>query len=70
MHTIDKLVEITSRLEHIENTAEWIARETVHTDNSVSQTGTLICVLAEDIREKVYSLVKELEQLADLDRFN
>jgi hypothetical protein len=70
MQTIDKLLDITSRLEHIENSAEWIARETVHADNSVSQTGTLIGVLADDIREKIYSLVKELESLANLDRFN
>lgn len=70
MQTIDKLLDITSRLEHIEHSAEWIARETVHADNSVSQTGTLIGVLADDIREKIYSLVKELESLANLDRFN
>lgn len=65
MHTIDKLIDITSRLEHIETSAEWIARETVQTDNSVSQTGTLICVLADDLRERVYALVKELEEIAD-----
>ena len=70
MQTIDKLLDITSRLEHIEHSAEWIARETVHGDNVVSQTGTLITVLADDIREKIYSLVKELEALASLDRFN
>lgn len=70
MQTIDKLIEITSRLEHIENSAEWIAREAVHSDNVVSQTGTLICVLADDLKEKIYSLVRELEEMADLSRFN
>jgi len=61
MDTVDRLMEITSRIEHLENAAEWIARETVHTDNCVSQTSTLISVLAEDIREKVYSLIHDLE---------
>lgn len=70
MHTIDKLVDITSRLEHIEHSAEWIARETVQSDNVVSQTGTLICVLADDLRERVYALVKELEEVADLVKIN
>ena len=62
MTTIDKLLAISSRIEHLENIASWIAKETVHTDNSVSQTGTLISVLADELREKVYSLVHELEQ--------
>lgn len=70
MASVDKLLDITSRLEHIENSAEWIARETVHADSSVSQTGTLICVLADDLREKIFTLVKELEEMADLSRFN
>ena len=55
-------MEISSRIEHLENAAEWIARETVHTDNSISQTGTLICVLAEDLREKICSLIKDIEK--------
>jgi hypothetical protein len=61
MDTLDRLMEISSRIEHLENAAEWIARETVHTDNGLSQTGTLISVLAEDVRERVYSLIRELE---------
>ena len=60
--TIDRLMEITSRLDHLEGAAEWVARETVHSDNSISQTGTLICVLADDIRERIYNLVCELEK--------
>lgn len=70
METIDRLIEITSRIEHLENAAEWIARETVHSDNGISQTGTLICVLADDLRERIYQLARDLEKLSDLDRFN
>ena len=47
--------------------AEWIARETVHTDNALSQTGTLMSVLSEDIRERITNLVAELEQLAQFE---
>lgn len=67
MSTMDQILEIASRLDHLGTCAEWIARETVHTDNSVSQTGTLMSVLAEDIRERVTALVTELEQLAQFD---
>lgn len=70
MESLDKLIDITSRLEHIEASAEWIARETVQTDNSLSQTGTLICVLAEDVRDKIYNLVKELEEIVDFVKLN
>lgn len=62
MDTLQRLMDIASRIEHLECAAEWIARETVHVDNSLSQTGTLITVLADDVREKVYALVKELEE--------
>ncbi len=65
MDTVDRLLEITSRIEHLENAAEWIARETVHSDNGISQTGTLISVLAEDVRERVFALIKELEELVE-----
>ena len=62
---MDQILEIASRLDHLGSCAEWIARETVHTDNSVSQTGTLMSVLAEDIRERITALVAELEQLSE-----
>jgi hypothetical protein len=62
MDTMTKLLEIASRIEHLENAAEWIARESIHTDNGISQTSTLICVLADEIREKVYLLTHEMEQ--------
>ena len=69
MNTIDKMIEIQSRLEHLESSALWIAKETVHSDNAVSQTGTLISVLADELREKLYNLVQELEkQLFEAER--
>lgn len=67
MKTMDQILEIASRLDHLGSCAEWIARETVHTDNSVSQTGTLMSVLAEDIRERITTLVSELEELSQFD---
>lgn len=70
MASIDKLVDISSRIDHLEHAAEWIARETVHSDNAVSQTGTLICVLAEDLRERILDLTRELERFKSLDNFN
>jgi hypothetical protein len=63
MDTLDKLLQISSRLEHLESAAEWIAKEAVHDDNGISQTGTLICVLADEIREMIFSLTHELEQI-------
>ncbi len=63
MSTVDKLMDISSRLEQLENNAEWIAKETVQTDSSVSQTSTLIMALADDIRERVCALVSELENV-------
>jgi hypothetical protein len=66
MKTLDRLLEISSRIEHLENAAEWIARETVHTDNTVSQTGTLICAIAEDIQARITELVKQLEEINNL----
>jgi len=67
MNSLAQILELASRLDHLGNCAEWIARETVHTDNSVSQTATLISVLSEDIREKITALVSELEQLGTID---
>lgn len=67
MNSLSQILDIASRLDHLGSCAEWIARETVHTDNSVSQTGTLISVLAEDIREQITNLVTELEQFSSVD---
>ena len=66
MNTLARVLEIASRLDHLGTCAEWIARETVHTDNSISQTGTLISVLTEDIREKLTALISELEQISEM----
>ena len=65
-NSVDKLVDISNRLEQIENSAEWISREMVHSDTAISQTGSLIYVLADDIRKKVCALVKELEETISL----
>ena len=62
MDTINKLLEISSRIEHMEQSAEWITKETVHSDTAISQTGCLIAVLADEIREKICTLVKSLEK--------
>jgi len=67
MDTLQRLMDIASRLEHLESAAEWIARETVHADSGISQTGTMITVLADNVREKIYALVKDLENKTDLD---
>lgn len=61
MNTVDKLLDISNRLEHLERSAEWVTRETATQDNTIAQTTTLIMVLADDIREKIYALVKEIE---------
>lgn len=65
MDTIGKLLDISSRLDHLESAAEWIARETVHGDNVISQTSTLICVITDDLRERLCELVKELENTVE-----
>lgn len=67
MNTLPQILEIASRLDHLGTCAEWIARETVHTDNAISQTGTLISVLTEEIRDRINTLITELEQIAVLD---
>lgn len=62
MASLNKLLEISSRIEHLENSAEWIAKETIHTDNAISQTSSLICVLADEVRTRILELVEELER--------
>lgn len=65
MDTLQRLMDIASRLEQLEGTADWIARETVHADSGISQGATLITVLSDNVRERIYALVKELEDQAD-----
>ena len=61
MSTVKKLMDISNRIDQLENSAEWIARETVNTDSAISQSSTLISVLADEIRERICDLVQELE---------
>ncbi|MCB0310736.1 MAG: hypothetical protein KDD42_05850 [Bdellovibrionales bacterium] len=68
MNRIDRLLAISTRIDHLENAAEWISRETVHSDSAVSQTSTLISVLADEIRERVFELAKEVEEILDFER--
>lgn len=70
MDVFEKLEKLSSRLDHLEAAAEWIARETVHTDNSVSQTATLIVVLADEVREKICTLVRDIERGAETEELN
>ena len=67
MGTVQKLADISCRIEHLERSAEWITKETVHSDNSISQTATLITVLADEIWDRVCSLVKEIEAIRNKD---
>lgn len=66
MDTLTQLLEISSRLDHVEQSTDWIAKETALKDNTVSQTATLVSVLTDDIRERIYDLVKEIEKIAEL----
>lgn len=66
MKTVDKLIEISSRIQHLENAAEWIAKETVHNDGAVSQTATMIYAIADDVQGRVTELVKKLEEINQL----
>ena len=62
MDTVAKLHEICLRLDHIESAGSWLARSLVHTDSSAAQTGILVSVLSDDIRERLIELVTELEK--------
>ena len=70
MKTINKLLEISSRIEHLEKSAEWIAKETATKDSAVSQTATMIYALADDVQERVTQLVKKLEEINDMGPLN
>lgn len=64
VNTVEKLQEISLRLDHLESAGEWIARSMVHVDSTASHTGSLVTVLADDIRLRVLELVTELEKIA------
>jgi hypothetical protein len=70
MDIMEQFLQISSRLDHLETSAEWVARETVHTDNALSQTGTLIGVLAQEVREKLCEIIAELERMAEQDEMH
>ena len=53
-----KIHEIDLRLDHLEAMGEWLSRVLVHSDNSASHTGTLISVIAGDIRQLLSELCK------------
>jgi hypothetical protein len=66
MDSLEKLQEISLRLDHLQSAGEWLARSLVHTDSAASHTGTLITVLTEDVRQRLLDLVTELEKQAYL----
>ena len=68
--SIDKILQISSRLEHLESAAEWVARETVHKDQVISQTASMICSIADDLRDRVLELVQEFENFLDIEKIN
>ena len=65
-NTVEELAYISSRIDHLESAADWIARETVHNDSVVSQTATLIMTVADELREKMCELVSDLEKTIEL----
>ena len=69
MDTVSRLIQISSRIDHLESSAEWVARETVHSDNGISQTATLITVLASEIRDMVCNLVRDMEEEVEGEEF-
>ena len=66
MDSVQKLQEISLRLDHLQSAGDWLARSLVHVDGAASHTGSLVTVLAEDIRTRLLELVAELEKQAYL----
>ncbi len=62
MDSLEKLQEITLRLDHLEEAGDWLARALVHVDGAASHTGSLVTVLADDIRNRIIELISELEK--------
>lgn len=61
MDNIERLEEICMRLDHLEQAGEWISRAMATSDSATSHTGTLVTVLAEEIRDRLIELVQMLE---------
>lgn len=70
MDILTKLTDIASRIDHLESQAEWIVKETVNTDSAISQTATLITALADNLREKICDLVKDMERGLELEKLH
>jgi hypothetical protein len=70
METVERLCDIASRLDHLENCAEWISRETANADAGICQTASLISALADEIREKICNMVKDLESSEEKESLN
>lgn len=70
MDTVDHLSDIASRIDHLETCAEWITRETANSDAGICQTASLITALADELREKICRLVRELEGTSDALKLN
>jgi hypothetical protein len=64
MNNYQQAIILFSRIDHLEQIADWIARETTHQDKSICQSATLITVLSDDIRQRITNLIKELETTA------
>ncbi len=62
MDTIRRLQELSERIDHIEHSGDWLSSAMEGYDAPVSQTGSLISSLAEDIRFRLIELVTELEK--------
>lgn len=62
MESLEKLQEISMRIDHLESAGDWLARSMANIDGAASHTGTLVTVLAEDIRARIMDLVTELEK--------
>ncbi len=61
MDTISKLQEISLRLDQIDQTSDWLAQCLEELDPAMSQAGTMVAALSDDVRMRVLELVSELE---------
>lgn len=66
MKTMEHILDIASRIDQLESASEWIAKETVNSDQGLSQAATFISVLADQIREQICTLVQEVESWREL----
>ena len=65
MDMLEQLRTVVKRLEEVDHAGEWIARETIHSDAAVSQSGSLICALAHDLQERLEEVLEAVEGLLD-----